>query len=352
MKLTKTLKINNLYEQTGYITIAANILKNGGTVVFPTETVYGLGANALDDRAVNNIFIAKGRPSDNPLIVHIYDIKQVNELVSEVPEHFNKLTERFWPGPLTLVMKKSYKVPDLVTAGLDTVGIRMPSHPVALDLLREAGVPVAAPSANISGSPSPTRASHVISDMDGKVDVIIDGGDCTVGLESTVLDITGEVPVILRPGGVTLEQIEEVLGKVHIDRHVYLRIETEELKPKSPGVKYRHYSPKAQVIIVDGQLDNVVREVIRQVNIYVQQNKKVAILSTEQTKDRYHQGIVVSAGDREKPETIAFSFFTLLRHFDDQGVEVVVVEGVDRYGIGMAIMNRMIRAAEYHIINV
>lgn len=332
------------------IALAAEVLKIGGTVIFPTETVYGLGANALDESAVKKIFEAKGRPSDNPLILHISELNQVYDLVQDIPETFYILAEKFWPGPLTLVMKKSTIVPELVSAGLETVGIRMPAHPVALELLRRAGVPVAAPSANISGSPSPTQAKHVIADMDGRVDVIIDGGDCNVGLESTVLDISGEVPEILRPGGVTAEQLESIIGKVRIDRFVYDKPEDKSVKPKSPGVKYRHYSPKAEVILFDGAVENIVVEINKKAYELTEEGKKVGILATEQTKDNYSYGFVVSSGDRENPQTIASSFFKLLRYFDEQGMDVILTEGVDKQGMGMAIMNRMVRAAGYNVV--
>lgn len=351
--MTKIISFDsNHLEFINTIGYAADVLKKGGTVVFPTETVYGLGANALDDNAVRKIFTAKGRPTDNPLIVHIWNIEQVNELVSEIPSVFIKLAEKFWPGPLTIVMKRSGNVSDAITAGLDTIGIRMPNHPIALELLKLANIPVAAPSANISGSPSPTEVEHVIKDLQGKVDVIIDGGDCSVGLESTVLDITGDILEILRPGGVTAEQIIEVLGQVKTDKFVYNKLESEDLKPKSPGVKYKHYSPKAKVVLVEGSIDKMVEEINRLVQQLINEKKKVGILATEQTKYRYLQGKVVSVGDRNRPETIAANFFKLLRYFDDKEVEIILIEAVEREGIGMAIMNRMIRASDYNIINV
>lgn len=350
--MTKILEINKNSPEEDKINQAAEVLKSGGTVVFPTETVYGLGANALDENAVKKIFAAKGRPSDNPLIIHIWDIGQASGLVSEIPGALHTLAEAFWPGPLTLVMKKSPKVPELVTAGLDTVGIRMPDHTIALALLKETGVPVAAPSANISGSPSPTRAEHVIKDMNGKVDIIIDGGDCIVGLESTVLDITGDTPVILRPGGITAEQIQEVLGKIAVDKHVYGKFDAQGVRPKSPGVKYRHYSPKAEVILVEGPVDQIAGEILRQARDFEAGGKKVGILATDQTKDWYPCGIVISAGDRNNPQTIAANIFKLLRQFDETGVDVILAEGIDKKGIGMAIMNRMIRAAGYNVIKL
>ena len=350
--MTKIISFDSNNLEFNAISYAVEVLKKGGTVVFPTETVYGLGANALDDVAVRKIFIAKGRPTDNPLIVHIWNTEQVNELVLEIPSVFIKLAEKFWPGPLTMVMKRSGKVSNFITAGLDTIGIRMPNHPIALELLKQADIPVAAPSANISGSPSPTEVEHVIKDLQGKVDIIIDGGDCSVGLESTVLDITGDIPEILRPGGVTAEQIREVLGQVKTDKFVYNKLESEDLKPKSPGVKYKHYSPKAKVVLVEGSIDKMVEEINRLAQQLINEKKKVGILATEQTKYRYLQGKVVSVGDRNRPETIGANFFKLLRYFDDQEVEIILTEAVERQGIGMAIMNRMIRASGYNIIDV
>jgi len=334
--VTKIISFDSNNLEFNAISYAVEVLKKGGTVVFPTETVYGLGANALDDVAVRKIFIAKGRPTDNPLIVHIWNTEQVNELVLEIPSVFIKLAEKFWPGPLTMVMKRSGKVSNFITAGLDTIGIRMPNHPIALELLKQADIPVAAPSANISGSPSPTEVEHVIKDLQGKVDIIIDGGDCSVGLESTVLDIT----------------IREVLGQVKTDKFVYNKLESEDLKPKSPGVKYKHYSPKAKVVLVEGSIDKMVEEINRLAQQLINEKKKVGILATEQTKYRYLQGKVVSVGDRNRPETIGANFFKLLRYFDDQEVEIILTEAVERQGIGMAIMNRMIRASGYNIIDV
>ncbi|MGE5327966.1 MAG: L-threonylcarbamoyladenylate synthase [Deltaproteobacteria bacterium] len=348
--MTKTFKIQNIEKDIKNIEISAQTLKAGGTVVFPTETVYGLGANALDEKAVEKIFIAKGRPADNPLIVHIWNIKQIEEVASEIPVMLKPLAEKFWPGPLTLVVKKSKAVSEIVTAGLDTVGIRMPDNNIALQLLKFADVPVAAPSANISGSPSPTSASHVLKDLDGRVDVIIDGGDCRVGLESTVLDISGEVPIILRPGAVTFEQIKEVTGRVDTDRHINIKMEESVEIPRSPGVKYKHYSPEAEVILVDGSIDKIVKEIESRAKAFLNQGKRVGIMATEQTKKLYNTGLVFSAGDRDNPETIAANLFRLLRKFDEEKVDIVFMEAIEKNGIGMAIMNRMIRAAGYNVI--
>jgi len=350
--VTKVFKIKNIQKDIKNIEIAAETLKLGGTVVFPTETVYGLGANALDNNAVEKIFTAKGRPADNPIIVHIWNIEQIASIAVEIPTKLKVLAEKFWPGPLTLVVKKSEALTEIVTAGLDTVGIRMPDNPVALALLKHANIPVAAPSANISGSPSPTSANHVLKDLDGRVDIIIDGGDCSVGLESTVLDVSGEIPVLLRPGAVTLEQIEDVIGRVDIDEHINIKMEENAEKPRSPGVKYKHYSPEAEVILFDGSIKKIVEEIKERARGYSSRGKKVGIMATEQTKQFYNIGLVRSLGDRNKPETIAANLFRLLREFDEEKVDIIFMEAIEKSGIGMAIMNRMVRAAGYNIIKV
>ena len=256
--------------------------------------------------------------------------------------------DRFWPGPLTLIFKKSYLVPETVTAGLDTVAIRMPSHPIAMNLIKYAGVPVAAPSANISGKPSPTRAAHVIRDLSGRVDMIIDGGDVTVGLESTVAEVTGEEVVILRPGGITLEQIREVARDVALDP----AIEGDILRgvPKAPGMKYTHYSPEADVIIIEGHTQRVVAAIERMAQQLQEQGKRVGIMATEQTEALYRHGLVISVGDREDPSTIAEGLFAALREFDALGIDVILAEGIEQKGVGLAVMNRLLKAAAYHVI--
>ncbi|MCX7921037.1 MAG: L-threonylcarbamoyladenylate synthase [Clostridia bacterium] len=343
------LDINNI--DLDKLNYAAQILKDGGLVAFPTETVYGLGANALDESAVKRIFEAKGRPSDNPLIVHIADIGQVSGLVKAIPPEAFAVMERFWPGPLTLVMEKSLIIPEVITAGLDTVAIRMPSHPVALALIKEAGIPIAAPSANTSGKPSPTSSQHVIEDLYGKVDVIIEAGCSKVGLESTVLDMTVLPPMILRPGGITPVELNTVLGKVDIDPSLVSK-ETEILKPRSPGMKYTHYSPKAKVIIIEGDIQSVVSKVLELQGEYAQKGAKVGILATEQTKDMYSSAEIISMGDRNEPATIAANLFAALREFDMRQVDVILAEAIESTGIGLAIMNRMSKAAGYNIIKV
>lgn len=328
---------------------AAGIIKSGGLVAFPTETVYGLGADALNEEAVKSIFTAKGRPSDNPLIVHIADKSDVKRLVRGITSDAALLMDRFWPGPLTLVMDRSDEVPGIITAGLGTVAVRMPAHPVALALIKLSGLPVAAPSANISGKPSPTTAKHVIEDLSGRVDVIIDAGSCEVGLESTVLDITVQPPVILRPGGVTPAQLGQVIKDVGIDPALMQKV-TGDVKPKSPGMKYTHYSPKADVVVVEGKPENIVRKISQLIEEYGSHGVKVGVLATDQTKDTYPPVEIISAGDRRNPETIAANFFRSLREFDERGVQLILAEAVENTGIGLAIMSRMNKAAGFNII--
>jgi len=328
---------------------AADVIKKGGTVVFPTETVYGLGANALDENASAKIFEAKGRPQDNPLIIHV-DNKDVKEYVKCVPDKARILMDAFWPGPLTIIMKKSSIIPSVITAGLDSVAVRMPSNIIARKLINLSGVPIAAPSANLSGKPSPTDVKHVIDDLLGKVDVILGGGKTDVGLESTVIDMTGE-PTILRPGKVTYEDLKKVLGDVYIDPAIMKKPDIN-LKPKAPGMKYRHYSPKAEMYIIDGELSAVVHKINELCDGNISSGKKVGILATGQTICGYDKGCVLSVGDRDNPETIASALFDRLREFDDLGVDIIFAESVGEDNIGLAIMNRMKKAAGYNIIKV
>lgn len=330
---------------------AGRVIREGGLVVFPTETVYGLGANALDGEAARGIFTAKGRPADNPLIIHIYKTEQLPEIVKEVNEVARKAIDAFWPGPLTLIMDKSHNVPDTVTAGLNTVAVRMPRHDVAIALLKTAEVPIAAPSANVSGKPSPTKVEHVIFDMDGKVDIIIDGGPCDVGLESTILDTTTVPPVLLRPGGITLEMLRSVLGEVALDKGL-LKKEDMDFKPRAPGMKYTHYSPDADVTIVKGHAEKVANFINEKLDICREKGIKAGVLTTDETKKLYGDSFFISAGSRENPITIAENLFDCLREFDKQGIEVVYAEAVDNNGIGLAIMNRLNKAAGFKIEKV
>ncbi|HAA64145.1 MAG TPA: threonylcarbamoyl-AMP synthase, partial [Thermoanaerobacter sp.] len=299
--MTKIIRVNKNNPEIELIDFAAKVIKEGGLVAFPTETVYGIGANSFNEEAIKKIFIAKGRPQDNPLIVHIAELEQIYDLVKEVPQKAKTLMKKFWPGPLTLIFKKSQKVPYVNTAGMDTVAIRMPSNTIAHLLIKRAEVPISAPSANVSGKPSPTDASHVIEDLYGKVDVIIDGGKCDVGVESTVLDLTEKVPVILRPGAVTLEMLREVIGNVEVDPSL-LKKPQEDLKPKSPGMKYKHYSPNAEVYIVTGDLEKVVKKIQELTEEQLKYGKKVGIMATVQTSTQYEKGEIIVVGDRNRPE--------------------------------------------------
>lgn len=349
---TEILKIDIHNIDSAKIKYAAQVIEEGGLVAFPTETVYGLGANALNKAAVEKIFTAKGRPSDNPLIVHVADKESVEKLVSRIPEKAVKLMDTFWPGPLTLVMDKQSNVPDIITAGLDTVAIRVPSHPIALALIRAAKLPIAAPSANISGKPSPTDSKHVINDLDGKVDVIIDGGFSNIGVESTVVDMVVEPPMLLRPGGITLEQLEAVIGNVQIDPGVAQKSLDGKIVPKSPGMKYKHYAPKAKVVIVEGEIQKVAEKINELVKDYESRNIKVGILATDETKQLYPKNLTVSLGSRMNPETIAANLFNAFRDYDKTDVQTIFAEAIDSSGIGLAIMNRMNKAAGYNIIKV
>lgn len=329
----------------------AEYIKKGQLVAFPTETVYGLGANALDAGAVRRIFEAKGRPSDNPLIVHIGEIDDINELVAHIPSSARLLMDKYWPGPLTLVLKKSSSVPAEVTAGLDTVAIRMPSHPVANALIRESGVPIAAPSANKSGRPSPTLAKHVIEDLSGRIPFIIDGGECSVGLESTVLDMSRDTPIILRPGGITKEMIEDTIGSIEVDRRVLTPpMEGEEIR--SPGMKYTHYAPNAPVVIVEGNIDYMADKIRKVAKYYSSKYKKIIVLSTEETALMYgdEDFTVFIMGSRAEPSTIASNLFALLRECDERNADIIIAEGVEETHEGLAIMNRMLRAAAFRVI--
>ncbi len=322
---------------------AAAIIKAGGLVAFPTETVYGLGANALDTDAVEKIFEAKQRPQDNPLIVHIADPKEAQALCI-VTETAKKLMAAFFPGPLTLLMKKKPIIPDLTTAGLDSVGIRMPNHPVALALIKEAGLPIAAPSANRSGKPSPTSAQHVLTDMQGRIPMILDGGDCQVGVESTVLDTTSDPPTILRPGGITREMLLTVLPCVNIADSIMRPLRPDE-KALSPGMRYKHYSPEGALTLVEGE-----RALEAMARLYDNSSSACLFAFEEDLPflcDRY----CLSLGSRNTPEEMASRLFAHLRRMDDEGIRHIYCVTIDTSGIGLAVMNRLGRAAGFHFVN-
>ena len=328
---------------------AARILREGGLVAFPTETVYGLGANALDEEAAKKIYAAKGRPSDNPLIAHISSPEELKPLAAEIPDMAKKLMDCYWPGPMTLVFKKTDLVPYGTTGGLDSVAVRMPSDPVAKTLIRLAGVPIAAPSANSSGRPSPTTADHVWQDMEGKIDMIVDGGPVGIGLESTIIDVTGPVAMILRPGAITIEMVRETLGEAEMDPAILGPMKEGE-HPKAPGMKYRHYAPKAPLTLVEGEMDQVVKTINRLAREALKEGKKVGIICTDETRTCYPAGMIQSIGIRAKEETAAHNLYAVLREFDDLGADVIYSESFPGDQIGQAIMNRLTKAAGYHII--
>ena len=330
---------------------AAAILKKGGLVAFPTETVYGLGADALNEEAARKIYAAKGRPSDNPLIAHIAKKEDIEPLVREIPEAGKKLMDAFWPGPLTLIFPKSGRVPKGTTGGLDTVAVRMPSDPVARRLIELAGTPVAAPSANTSGRPSPTTAEHVRQDMDGRIEMIVDGGPVGIGVESTIVDVTGEIPMVLRPGAITMEMLKKCVGAVEIVPAILGPV-SQDFKPKAPGMKYRHYAPKADLTIVSGETEDVVRAISRMAAERESEGLSVGIICTDETRALYPCGVVRSMGVRARQETIAHNLYAVLREFDDLNADVIYSESFEGGELSQAIMNRLCKAAGYHMMNV
>lgn len=349
-KITEDVEENKrIYEE------ASKVLKSGGLVAFPTETVYGLGADALDVEASGKIYKAKGRPSDNPLIVHIADVEDLQNLCEEIPPLAKQLADAFWPGPMTLVLKKKAIVPGTITGGLDTVAVRMPVHPVARELIRTSRVYVAAPSANTSGRPSPTNAAHVAQDLAGKIDMIIDGGDVEIGIESTIIDVTGPTPVILRPGYITMEMVAAVAGSVELDRAITEGAPVSAV-PKAPGMKYKHYAPKGELTVVECEGENGTKKVIDEINYLVAQKKKegylVGVLATDETKEYYRADVVESVGNRREEISISSHLFGVLREFDEKEVAFIYSESFSRENVGMAIMNRLMKAAGGKIIKL
>lgn len=346
---TKIFIVNNC-RNLEYIQNAANIIKEGGLVAFPTETVYGLGANALDENAVKKIFKAKGRPQDNPLIIHVAD-KDISNLVENVPEVAEKLMDKFWPGPLTLILKKKNIIPSVTSANLDSIGIRMPSNQIALKLIELSKVPIAAPSANISGRPSPTDVERCIEDLSGRVECILGGDISEVGLESTIVDCTVEPPLVLRPGGITLEMLREVHSGITLDKGLMSK-PCEDFKPKAPGMKYRHYAPKAKLIIITGENKKTVEKINEMVHYYIEEGKNVGILTTSENAEFYKFGEKIILGSKEDLAEIGSNLFESLRKFDDLNVDIILSEALEEHGVGIAIMNRLKKAAGYDIINV
>lgn len=329
---------------------AGDILKRGGLVAFPTETVYGLGGDATNPDASHRIYRAKGRPSDNPLIVHITNMKALEEITAQVPPVAYVLAERFWPGPLTMIFQKNDRIPYETTGGMDTVAVRMPSDPIARALIDASSGYVAAPSANTSGRPSPTQAEHVAQDLNGKIDMIIDGGPVHIGLESTIIDLTEDVPMILRPGYITLEMLRRELGEVRVDPGLIAA--DSDRKPKAPGMKYRHYAPHADLKVVEGETGAVVQKINSLCEELAGEKKRVGIIATEETKDQYRQGIVISIGERDDEEAIARHLYGSLRQFDELGVDAIFSESFAAAGMGQAIMNRLLKAAGHQVLEV
>ncbi len=324
---------------------AAQLIKAGDLVVFPTETVYGLGADAFNVEAVKKIFIAKGRPGDNPLIIHLAKSEDIYDLAADLPQKARQLMDAFWPGPLTMVLKKAPCVPDEVTSGLDTVALRVPDHPIAKAFIERAGCPIAAPSANRSGRPSPTETKHVLEDLDGRVAAIITASDAEIGLESTVIDMTCEPPVVLRPGDVTLAELRRVLGQV--DLSPATMEETTIEKAISPGMKYSHYSPQGQLIVVKGspaEIKDKIRRALRQAK---KSPMKYGVLSRDETMANYQEGIIISLGSQDNPREMAKNLYSRLRTFDELGVEVIYAEDIPMDNTTLALINRLYKAAAY-----
>lgn len=351
MNFMKTIigKIDQLQIDNDVIEYAGKVLKDGGLVAFPTETVYGLGANALDEMAALRTYEAKGRPCDNPLIVHIAEKEALNDIVKEIPDKAKAVMDAFWPGPLTLIFEKSDLVPTGTTGGLSTVAVRMPENEIALRLIKAGGGYVSAPSANTSGRPSPTTAAHVKDDLDGRIEMILDGGSVDIGVESTILDMTVEPPMILRPGAITKEMLEEKIGEIAIDRTL-IQAESNQA-PKAPGMKYRHYAPEAPLTIVKGEMENVVKAIRQLVYEAEKDNKKVGIIATNETIEQYTRGTVKSIGIREHENSIARNLYRILREFDEEDVDVIYSEAFATEGIGVAIMNRLEKAAGHRVVS-
>ena len=347
---TELLHLDAAHPDLREIDRAGRILRQGGLVAFPTETVYGLGGNALDPEASMKIYAAKGRPSDNPLIVHIADMAHLYPIAEDVPEAAIRLADVWWPGPVTMIFRKKAIVPDETSGGLSTVAVRMPNHPIALALIRAAGGYIAAPSANTSGRPSPTRAEHVMEDLDGRIDMVIDGGEVRIGLESTIVDFTGDVPCILRPGYVNEQKLREILGEVTTDPAIIAPDGATGLKPKAPGMAYRHYAPKAKLSIVTGNMEAVIEKINELAGRDALMGKTVGIIATDETAMRYTGGHVRDIGSIESDKEIAQHLFSVLRDFDDDGVDIIYSEAFDTPRMGQAIMNRLLKAAGHSVI--
>lgn len=347
---TKVITIDRNNPDRELLKEAGELLKKGALVAFPTETVYGLGGDGLQEDAAARIYAAKGRPSDNPLILHIADIKALEVLAVDIPELAYRLAERFWPGPLTMILKKSSVVPYATTGGLDTVAVRMPSDEIAREIIRVSETYIAAPSANLSGRPSPTKAEHVIEDLSGRIEMIVDGGDSDIGLESSIIDLSGDVPMILRPGFITKEDFEQIVAEVQYDSAVLATKPQESIVAKAPGMKYRHYAPKGQITIVEGETTAVVKKINAMVAEQQKQNVRAAVLCAEETREQYCCEHVFSLGSLKSEKEISAHLFAALRAFDTEQMEVIYSESFEETKLAKAIMNRLRKAAGYQII--
>lgn len=350
--LTINIKEIHTEEGSNRLSKAAALLKDGEVVAFPTETVYGLGANGMDPAASRKIYEAKGRPSDNPLILHIAEFEQLDGIAEDISEDAWKLMKEFWPGPMTIILKKKPEVPLETTGGLQTVAVRMPSHPIARELILKSGLPIAAPSANRSGRPSPTTAEHVMEDMEGRIPMILDGGIVGIGIESTIIDMTGDKPVILRPGFITPEMIEEVAAGVSIDPAILGGPMAAELKPKAPGMKYRHYAPAGDMLLVEGTAEKVVAKINELAEKKRQEGYRVGIIGTDENIEQYRADVVKSMGSRMDPESIAVNLYGTLRDMDQLEVQVIFGESFGEEDFYGAIRNRILKAAGYQVLKV
>ena len=347
---TKVAIIKDINTDIRFIEEAGKVIRNGGTVAFPTETVYGLGANALDDEAVRKIFIAKGRPQDNPLIIHV-STKEISGLVKDVPEVAQKIIDKFWPGPLTVILEKKDIIPNVTSANLNTIGIRMPNSEIALKLIELAERPIAAPSANISGRPSPTEVERCVEDLNGRVDYIIGGESSDIGVESTIVDCTVNPPLVLRPGGITLEMLKEINPEIELDKALKSK-PNDDFKPKAPGMKYKHYAPNAHLKIIKGKNEKTIEIINEIVENYIEKGNDVAILTTNENLNKFNNGKVISLGSENDLKEIAKNLFEALRKCDDLGVQYILCQGFEEKGVGLAIMNRLNKAAGYDILEV
>ena len=347
---TKVAIIKDINTDIRFIEEAGKVIRNGGTVAFPTETVYGLGANALDDEAVKKIFIAKGRPQDNPLIIHV-STKEISGLVKDVPEVAQKIIDKFWPGPLTVILEKKDIIPNVTSANLNTIGIRMPNSEIALKLIELAERPIAAPSANISGRPSPTEVERCVEDLNGRVDYIIGGESSDIGVESTIVDCTVNPPLVLRPGGITLEMLKEINPEIELDKALKSK-PNDDFKPKAPGMKYKHYAPNAHLKIIKGKNEKTIEITNEIVENYIEKGNDVAILTTNENLNKFNNGKVISLGSENDLKEIAKNLFEALRKCDDLGVQYILCQGFEENGVGLAIMNRLNKAAGYDILEV